>query len=376
MDRSIKPSLTFQKFLKIISLVVVTIPIILLLPLISLIRFLGRLKSKDFMTFKQTHKTSYIKTYLIDEWLGEKEQAQSRRVFVYFLFPAFSAFTLFVIFPFVHGVFLSFTNWDGLNTGRETFVGLLNYQTIFKDLNFLYSLWRTVLYSGLNIVAINVVAFSLALLVTQQLKLKNVYRAGFFMPNLIGGLVLGYIWQFIFNRAVTTFGPGFENSLLADGSKAMFALIFVVTWQYAGYIMMIYIAAIQNIPQDLIEASTIDGANAFQRLKTITFPMVAQAFTVAMFLTLVTSFKQYDTVVSLTQGGPPQIMPVWFTNLFGQGGQVIANSTSLVSMNIYQTAFTHYQLGIGQAKAIVFFVFLLIISLLQVYYNKRKEIEL
>jgi raffinose/stachyose/melibiose transport system permease protein len=376
MEERKKRDNKFDQFLKTFVLVIVTVPVILLLPLISLLRFIGRIKSPDFMSFKSLKKRSFVSHYIIDEWLGEKERAQSRRVFVYFLFPSLFAFTLFVIFPFIHGVFLSFTNWDGLNTGRETYVGLLNYQTIFKDLNFIYSLWRTIFYSGLNIVTINVVAFGLALLVTQKLRFKNIYRAGFFMPNLIGGLVLGYIWQFIFNRAVTTFGPGFQDSFLADGSKAMFALIFVVTWQYAGYIMMIYIAAIQNIPQDLVEASTIDGANAFQRLKAITFPMVAQAFTVAMFLTLVTSFKQYDTVVSLTQGGPPQIMPAWFTNTFGQGGQVIANSTSLVSMNIYQTAFSSYQLGIGQAKAIVFFVFLLIVSLLQVYYNKRKEIEL
>lgn len=372
-----RKKIDFKAILKTIVLVFVTIPIIIVLPLVSVVRKIGRIKNPDFMSFKKVETKSFIKAYAYDHWFGDREQAQNRRVFVYFLFPAIFSFVLFVIYPFIHGIFLSFTNWDGLNTGRETYVGIQNYRTIFKDINFLFSLYRTIFYSVLNIIIINVVAFGLALLVTQNLKLKNIYRAGFFMPNLIGGLVLGYIWQFIFNRAVVTFGPAFENSFLADGRSAMFALIFVVTWQYAGYIMMIYIAAIQNIPQDLIEASTIDGANAIQRLRTITFPMVAQAFTVAMFLTLITSFKQYDTVVSLTQGGPPTIMPGWFVSIFGtSGAQVIGNSTSLVSMNIYQTAFTNYQLGIGQAKAIVFFVFLLIVSLLQVYYNKRKEIEL
>ena len=372
-----KKEINAKSILKSVVLVIVTIPILIVLPIFSLIRKIGRIKNPNFMAFKQVKSTSFIVRYAFDQWLGDREIAQNKRVFVYFLFPAMFAFVLFVIYPFIHGIFLSFTNWDGLNTGRETFVGLQNYQTIFKDINFLYSLWRTIFYSVLNIFFINVVAFGLALLVTQNLLLKNVYRAGFFMPNLIGGLVLGYIWQFIFNRAVVTFGPAFQNSFLADGRSAMFALIFVVTWQYAGYIMMIYIAAIQNIPQDLIEASTIDGANVIQRLRTITLPLVAQAFTVAMFLTLITSFKQYDTVVSLTQGGPPTIMPAWFVNIFGTSGtQMIGNSTSLVSMNIYQTAFSQYRLGIGQAKAIVFFVFLLIVSLLQVYYNKRKEIEL
>ena len=199
------------------------------------------------------------------------------------------------------------------------------------------------------------------------------------MPNLIGGLVLGYIWQFIFNRAVVTFGPAFETSVLLNGNTALLALIFVVTWQCAGYIMMIYIAALQNVPQDLIEASTIDGANAFQRLRNITLPLVAQAFTVAMFLTLVTSFKQFDTLVSLTSGGPSTLMPQWFADLTGTTSNVAVQSTSLVAMNIYNTAFSGASigaLGIGQSKAVVFFVFLLVISLLQVYFNKRKEIEL
>ncbi len=271
------------------------------------------------------------------------------------------------------------TDWNGLNTGEETFIGLVNYKDLLTDVKFLFSFYRTILYSVLNILVINIVAFLLALLVTQKLKLKNIYRAGFFMPNLIGGLVLGYIWQFIFNRAVVTFGPAFETSLLLDGTTALIALIFVVTWQYAGYIMMIYIAALQNVPQDLIEASTIDGANAFQRLRNITLPLVAQAFTVAMFLTLVTSFKQFDTLVSLTNGGPSTLMPQWFADLTGTTSNVAVQSTSLVAMNIYNSAFSGANvgaLGIGQSKAVVFFVFLLVISLLQVYFNKRKEIEL
>ena len=358
------------------SLFFVTVVLILIIPFYTLIKKIGRLFKADFLSLNKYQSKNYLIDYVVYSWLGDKEKAQSNRVFVFFLFPALFAFILFVFVPFVHGIYLSMTDWDGLNTGRENFVGFANYQDIFSDAKFIFSFYRTILYSILNIVIINLVAFLLALLVTQNLKLKNIYRAGFFMPNLIGGLVLGYIWQFIFNRAIVTFGGTFATSLLTNGSTALFALIAVVTWQYAGYIMMIYIAAIQNIPQDLVEASTIDGANAFQRLKAITLPLVAQAFTVAMFLTLVTSFKQFDTVVSLTQGGPATLMPQWFANLLGIDSNVAVQSTSLVAMNIYNTAFSNYELGIGQSKAIVFFVFLLVISLLQVYFNKRKEIEL
>jgi raffinose/stachyose/melibiose transport system permease protein len=367
------------KKLKSFSLFLITLLIIPFIPILILVKFIGKKFNPDFLVLTECKPKNYILKYLIDNWFSERDKAQNNRVFVLFLFPALFAFILFVVTPFVHGVYLSMTNWSGLNTGSEEFIGLVNYKEIFTDVKFLYSFYRTILYSILNIVVINVVAFLLALLVTQKLKLKNIYRAGFFMPNLIGGLVLGYIWQFIFNRAIVTFGPAFETSLLLDGTTALLALIFVVTWQYAGYIMMIYIAALQNVPQDLIEASTIDGANAFQRLRNITLPLVAQAFTVAMFLTLVTSFKQFDTLVSLTGGGPSTLMPQWFADLTGTTSNVAVQSTNLVAMNIYNTAFSGASLGalgIGQSKAVVFFVFLLVISLLQVYFNKRKEIEL
>jgi raffinose/stachyose/melibiose transport system permease protein len=331
--------------------------------------------SKSRLDKVRKANVSYSARFLRDYWFGETEKAQNNRVFYWFLFPALGSFLLFVIVPFLQGLYLSMTNWTGLNTGREVFIGLANYSKIFSDYRFIFSFFRTFSYSVLNIIVINVVAFLLALLVTQNLKLKNVYRAGFFMPNLIGGLVLGYIWQFIYNRALTSLGGAFATSLLQRGDTALVGLIVVVTWQYAGYIMMIYIAAIQNIPQDLVEASTIDGANAFQKLRTITFPLVAQAFTVAMFLTLITSFKQFDTVMSLTQGGPPMILPEWFGNLFGLTTLPVVNSTNLVAINIYQTAFTNYSLGEGQAKAIVFFAILLIVSLVQVQYNKKKEVE-
>ncbi len=355
---------------------ILSVIMFVVLPFFWLIQAFGRLFKQQWFVFDTAKKRNFISAFIVDKWLGLSGAAQQNRVFVFFLLPSLGAFVLFVIVPFVHGIYLSMTNWTGLNTGREIFIGFANYETIFKDHGFGYSFMRTVLYSFLNIVFINLVAFLLALLVTQKLKGKNIYRAGFFMPNLIGGLVLGYIWQFVFNRALVRISPIFLPSLISSGETALFGLIVVVTWQYAGYIMMIYIAAIQNIPQDLVEASTIDGANALQRLRAITLPLVAQAFTVAMFLTLVTSFKQFDTVMSLTQGGPATLLPEWFGNAYGLSSMPVVQSTNLIAINIYREAFSRYNMGLGQAKAIVFFIALLIVSLFQVYFNKRREIEL
>ena len=370
-----------EKILKILKKVFIKICyalltslIILVLPFILIIRIVEKILNRKFVEFNPDKERGTIGTYIVDSWLGETYKAQNNRVFVYFLFPAFSMFLLFVGLPFVQGIYFSLTDWTGLND--PTYIGFDNYKDIVEDYAFGFSFYRTAIYSLLNIVVINFVAFFLALLVTQKLKLKNVYRAGFFLPNLVGGLVLGYIWQFIYNRALIQWGGIFDPSILVSGNTALIGLIIVVTWQYAGYIMMIYIAAILNIPQDLVEASKIDGANAFQRLKTITLPLVAQAFTVAMFLTLVTSFKQFDTVVSLTQGGPATQLPLWMGSIYNRTLMPVVNSTSLVAMNIYEEAFVSREMGMGQAKAILFFIVLLIVALVQVYYNKRKEVEL
>lgn len=348
------------------------------IPLVFLINLLTqRILKKQVMEIPRSDdNTSRTMRFLEEKWIGTSNSAQNNRVFTYFLLPAGGAFILFVVVPFLMGIYYSMTDWNGLNTGHQVFVGLDNYETLINDYSFVYSFSRTALYSILNIIVINVVAFSLAILVTQKLKLKNIYRAGFFMPNLIGGLVLGYIFQFIFNKAIVEFGGIFSTSILIDGNTALMGLIIVVTWQYAGYIMMIYIAAIQNIPQDLVEASKIDGASAIQRLKTITLPLVAQAFTVALFLTLVTSFKQFDTVLSLTQGGPATQLPAWLQNAFNLELAPVVQATDFIAIDIYDEAFTKYNMALGQAKAIVFFLFLLIISMIQVSFNKKREVEL
>lgn len=293
-----------------------------------------------------------------------------------FLTPVLLAFLLVVVIPFFIGIFYSFTNWSSsarINSELE-FVGLLNYVESIKDPKFIHSFIMTVVYTVINIVAINVVALLFALAVTSKLKFRNIYRVGFFIPNLIGGIILGYIWQFLFNNALPSLGEMIpflsglanpDNLVLSKVSSALFALVTVGTWQYAGYIMMIYIAALEGVPIELHEAAEIDGASFFQRFRAVTVPMIAQAFTVTLFLTLVTSFKQFDVNVSLTSGGPSTIfqgMP-----LFG---------TELLALNIYNTAFIANNMAEAQSRAVIFFVVLVIISIVQVRINKKKEIEL
>lgn len=353
-----------------------TLPMILISPFISIYYGVYRLIYRAYPKHGSNKSSNKYIAHIQLQWLSSKESAQNNRIFVLFLLPTFLTFTVFVITPFIQGVYLSFTNWNGLNNGRERFLGWLNYQSMFKDSLFYYAIVRTIIYAVLNVIVINIVAFGLALLVTQNTKFKNFYRAGFFIPNLIGGLVLGYIWQFIYNRALVKIGAAFATSFIVNPDTAMYALIAVVMWQYAGYIMMIYIAALQNVPQDLVEASKIDGASPIQRLKAVTLPLIQQAFTVASFLTLVTSFKQFDTVQSLTQAGPFGTYPAWLANILGIDPNSSVRTLTLIAVNIYETAFSQNNLAAGQAKAIVFFFFLLGISMIQVYFNKKREVEL
>ncbi len=308
-----------------------------------------------------------------DLWGNKK--FQDRFWFWIFLMPVMIPFLLMVITPFFMGIYYSFTNWTG-GLFETQWVGLENYRALASDFRFVYSFFRTIIYAVLNVIFINIVAFSLALLVTRKLKLQNIYRAGFFIPNLIGGLIIGYLWQFIFVVVLGTAGIGLFASSPINNQNAMMALVAVVTWQYAGYIMMIYIAALQNVPEDLIEASQIDGANAFQRLRHITLPLIAQAFTVAMFLTLVTAFKQFDTVFSLTGGGPSTELPGWIREIMGIEISRTVQSTRLIAVNIYNWGFARGNMAAAQAQAVAFFLMLSVISLGQVYFNKKREVEL
>jgi raffinose/stachyose/melibiose transport system permease protein len=300
----------------------------------------------------------------------QRKTTQDRVVFWSFLTPTLFAFAMVLVIPFVLGVYYSFTNWTGIPGNPIDWVGLENLKAVLKDTRFFYSFGLTALYAIVSMTVVNVVAFGMALLVTQELKLKNIYRTGFFLPNLIGGLVLGYIWQFIFNSALPKLGDALHwtflhKSLLNEPRTAFFAIVFVAAWQYAGYIMMIYIAALQNVPPELGEAAAIDGADGWQRLRHITLPMIAPAFTVSSFLTLVNGFKMFDVNVSLTNGLPA-------TQFLGKS----VFGTELVAMNIYNTAFASSKMAQGQTKAVLFFLVLAIVSLVQVYFNKKREVEL
>jgi len=303
-----------------------------------------------------------------------KRKAKHSVEFWVFLTPVLIIFLLVIFVPFILGIIYSFTDWSSsARTGAPDFVGLENYRKSLADPRFLYSFGITAVYTVLNMTAVNLIAFLLALLVSTGIKGRNVYRAGFFIPNLIGGRVLGFVWQFVFNSVVpgaaTALGLSWfaapENLFLANKDTALMALVIVGTWQYAGYIMMIYLAAIQSVPVELGEAAQIDGAGPANRLWHITLPMVAQAFTVTLFLTLMNSFKQFDVNVSLTAGGP--------STLFA--GQAIPG-TQLLALNIYSIAFAGNDLAQGQARAFMFFLVLMIVSIVQVRLNKRKEIEL
>ena len=286
-----------------------------------------------------------------------------------FLAPVLFAFTMVMVIPFFLGIYYSMTDFNGVRT-ELTFVGLKNYETMFSDPLFLHSFLVTVEYTVINVIFVNVVAFALSLMVTSNLKGRNFLRAGFFVPNLIGGIVLGYIWQFVFNNVITqtaaSLGLNFlTKSLISNKDTVIWAMSLVNVWQYAGYIMMIYVAAIQGIPANLMEAASVDGANYWTRLTKILIPMMASSFTITTFLTLTNSFKQFDLNMSLTNGGPA-----------GMYMMKAVKTSELLALNIYNTAITKNMWGDGQARAVIFFIVLVCISLVQVAINKRKEVEM
>ncbi len=276
-----------------------------------------------------------------------------------FIAPALIALFMVVIVPLLYGIYYSFTNWDGIN--EPVFQGFTNYIKLLKDQSFRDSLWFTTKFAVVSVILINVIGLSLALLVTQKIKGNNLLRTIFFMPNLIGGLILGFIWQFVFISAFTAIGEkvGIKalEGWLSTTKTGFWGLVILTAWQMSGYIMIIYIAHLESIPEDVLEAAKIDGATSFQRFRYIIFPLVAPAFTVSLFLTLSNSFKLYDQNLSLTGGAP-------------------YNSTQMVAMNIYNTAFVNNNMAFAQAKAVIFFIIIAIISLTQVYYNKKKEVEM
>ncbi|MEY8325655.1 sugar ABC transporter permease [Lachnospiraceae bacterium 54-11] len=286
-----------------------------------------------------------------------RQEKFSRKVglFVMFAGPSMVAFLLFVIIPFFYGIYLTMTDWDGIAT-TKTFVGIQNYIALFHDTEFWGSILLTFKYVIAVVILTNVIAFLLAVLLTSGIRGESFLRAGFFTPNLIGGIVLGFIWQFIFNRVLTTLPIFPEKSMLGGEISAFWAMVIVQVWKESGYMLLIYIAGLVGVSQDYIEAAKIDGATSSQILTRIRLPLMMQSFTICFFLTLSTTFKVYDLNLSLTEGGP-------------------YNSTKMAVMTIIDKAFTYHEYGEGQAEAFAFFIIMLIVALIQLKVTSKKEVE-
>lgn len=279
-----------------------------------------------------------------------------------FVLPLVIIFSIIVVIPFIIGIVYSFFKWDGLPMNPKIFEGFSNYIRLFSDERFMSSALHTVIFTVVAVVLINILGLTFALIVTTKLKTRNVARTMLFMPYLIGGLLLGYIWKFIFGEGFNIIGEmlGAENvffNWLTDKNLALVALIIVATWQMAGYIMIIYITGIQGIPDDVIEAAAVDGAGFWQTLFKIKFPLIMPSFTICLFMSLSNSFKIFDTNLSLTGGGPN-------------------NATEMFAMNIYNEIFKLNNYGYGQAKAILFFLVVAAITLVQVSITKKKEVAM
>lgn len=283
---------------------------------------------------------------------------QKKTWFYLFAAPVVLALVIVVVIPFLYGVYYSFTNWDAVAKGE--FIGLANYQALLSDSGFWSAIGFTIKFAVVSILLINVIGLGLAMLVTSKFKGANFLRTVFFMPNLIGGLILGFIWQFIFINAFGAIGDALGNeslkTWLSTTQTGFWALVIVMCWQMSGYIMVIYISYLQNVDDALLEAADLDGATAWQKFWHVKFPLIMPGFTVSLFMTLSNSFKLYDQNLSLTNGGP-------------------YNSTQMVAMNIYNSAFVENKMGYAQSKAVIFFIIVAVISLAQVYLTKRKEVE-
>ena len=284
-----------------------------------------------------------------------------------FLFPLLFSFAVTVLIPLGLGIIYSFTDWNGIRlTG---FVGFSNYTTMFKDPSFIWSVLLTFLFVIFNMVLINVIGFMLALLCTSKMRGVNFFRAAYFLPNLIGGIVLGYIWQFVFNNVLIqiTSKWGMLNSVLSNTKTAFAAIVVVYIWQYAGYIMLIYVTGLTTVPKDVLEASQIDGANALTTLFKSKIPMIASTITICTFLTLTSAFKQFDVNMALTNGTG---------SVADFMGSYLTNGTQMLALNIYNTAITKNSYALGQAKAVLFFIILACVSIIQVRISNSKEVEL
>ena len=275
----------------------------------------------------------------------------TRRWSPLFMGPMVCAFLIGFVYPFFKGIYLSFCKFKV--TSDATFIGLENYRRAFQDASFVHSFWFTALFAVVSLVLINVLAFAVAYALTQGIKGSNLYRTVFFMPNLIGGIVLGYIWSMIFDGILSRYG----TSILLETKYGFWGLIILMCWQQIGYMMIIYIAGLQSIPGDVIEAAQIDGASGPKRLFKVTIPMMMPSITICTFLSLVNGFKLFDQNLSLTAGEP-------------------AKMSELLALNIFNTFYgrTGWE-GVGQAKAVIFFILVVGIGLLQLRATRSKEVQ-
>ena len=275
-----------------------------------------------------------------------------KKYFPVFVLPTLLAFTIGFIVPFIMGVYLSFCKFTTVTDAK--FVGLQNYVKIFtEDGTFGHALWYTTAFTVVSVVLINVIGFAVALLLTKKIKGTNIFRTVFFMPNLIGGIVLGYVWQLLLNGILAHF----QKTLTYSSKYGFWGLVILMLWQQVGYMMIIYISGIQNIPGELIEAAQIDGANKVQLLRYVTIPMVMPSITICTFLTLTNGFKLFDQNLALTNGGPDKM-------------------SEMLALNIYYTFYgrTGWE-GVGQAKAVIFFIIVGVIALIQNKLTTSKEVQ-
>ena len=290
-----------------------------------------------------------------------KQNTISYKVKQYLMFGGVGTalFLAVVIAPFLYGLYLTLTSWDGVSRSKP-FVGLQNFASAFQDTTYWQAMGRTVVYSVFAVILINIVAFALAYLVTSGVKGQNFFRAGFFVPNLIGGIVLGYVWKFVFNRAFVAIGSaiagGTAPSLLSTPNGAMFCLILVSVWQYAGYMMLIYVAGFMSVSPDVKEAAMIDGCTPAQAMRNVTIPLMRSSFVQCIFLSITRCFVVYDVNLSLTNGEP-----------FG--------SSVMAAMHVYNQAFTYKNYGLGQAEALILFIVCAIVGVTQVMVGKKGEVE-
>lgn len=291
--------------------------------------------------------------------LGRTPRERLRSFFTFAL-PGFAVFFAVVIIPFCYGFYLTFTDWNGVSVVKNM-VGFQNYAALLQDRIFWDSMLLTLRYVFISVLLVNGIAFLFAYVLTSGLKGQNFFRAGFFTPNLIGGVVLGFIWQFVFSRVLVKFGAAsswsvFMTSWLSEPEKAFWSLVIVTVWQLSGYMMLIYVAGFTSLSADVLEAASIDGASGFRRMWNVILPLMMPSFVICLFLTLSRAFMVYDVNLTLTGGEP-----------YG--------TTRLVAMHVYEKAFTSRQYGIGQAEALVLFVTVALISGLQVYLGKKREVE-